>query len=295
MRTLLLLVLSVYVLHLNAQQALPAFDLDPQWNIRLNVWGNTSVMQNTYAVEVDACGMTWTETSYESFNPDIKCYIRIDGARAYVKTTLDCSAPEYLMYDFSLEIGDTLHIAYGLGSSNPESTRPFRIWDKTTILIGGEERILLSTDDLGTFSNIGQVEFIEGIGSTFQTFFSMYEYHGGTETYHDPLCYFEAGQLIHRFNDLFDCNGVFVSTTEVWKSDITLMPNPVQQGIYLDQLDPNQLPIRYQLIHLNGRVIQTMPYVLNKAIDVSELPQGFYVLQLENEKGQKQHLRFVKQ
>ncbi len=71
---------------------------------------------------------------------------------------------------------------------------------------------------------------------------------------------------------------------------ISVYPNPSIDFVYLDHA---QVPINFEIVDLNGRIIKTGSYT-NKGIHVENLSKGLYFLLL-NAENSVQSLKFIKQ
>lgn len=104
-------------------QHMPSGWDNPQWTYRtLNEsaeeWTTVfSVKPN----QVNICGEIWWEVVGTSFRYDpansfTLGYYHQAGSKYFYRSSTDCSKRKYLMFDFSAEVGDTLHVGVPIGS-----------------------------------------------------------------------------------------------------------------------------------------------------------------------------------
>lgn len=129
-----------------------------------------------------ACGYTWSEArgyvvpeNGQDTSTWTMGYYRVEADRVFFRTSLICTDPEYLMYDFSLEVGDSAWCGQSFGGSSIESALVY-VHQKDTIYIDCTLRRRLwvrgfsSTDP--PFGPSNCMQWIEGIGSVEHPFYS---------------------------------------------------------------------------------------------------------------------------
>jgi len=92
-----------------AQQPFPVFGDFPQWNVlekRYEYFNGTfyqesSTFQFKFVDSAQICGENFAKTNDS-------LYIRNDGQKVYARKSSDCNAPEHLVYDFGMQIGDSI-------------------------------------------------------------------------------------------------------------------------------------------------------------------------------------------
>jgi len=159
---------------------------------------------------------------------------------------------EYLLYDFNLEVGDTM-------------INPYSDEDNWTV------------DNIYTNNGIKMYEFNNGM-------YSYIEGVGGSAGI--------ISQLIPQFEyyDLLLCHGNYNTTENNCEAvasindnsiiyDINIYPNPVTKTIYLN-LDSE---IKFVISSLDGKPI--LKGIPNNSIDVGDLTSGIYLLNLKNNSG----------
>jgi hypothetical protein len=71
------------------------------------------------------------------------------------------------------------------------------------------------------------------------------------------------------------------ATHEILPQDIAVFPNPSQETLNIDLNDKNASVYYIRVLNTQGRVMMMLPQPnLNKSINISELPKGFYLLEI---------------
>lgn len=156
---------------------------------------------------------------------------------------------EYLLYDFNLEVGDTL--------INPYSDEDNWIVDHIYINNG------IKAYDL----NNGMYSYIEGVGGSagiISQFIPQFEY------YELLLCHGNYNTAVNN------CEAVASINNNLINNNINIYPNPATKTIFLD-VDSK---VNFVIYSLDGKAILKGD-VKNK-IDISDLNTGFYFLKLKN-------------
>jgi len=163
---------------------------------------------------------------------------------------------EYLMFDFSLEVGDTAAFCM--------------IPDFTNFVI---QEIFLS-DVLGFSTRVfvGYEAIYEGLGSDFGLFEDMFAPLKGTKQkyqYHTFLYYYcrESPCML------------LVSTSEITQfSPLTISPNPAKDKIYIRGEKIKEINLLTIYNHIG--MVELQVAGSTNTIDVSRLPRGMYIVEL---------------
>ncbi|GEM_PF-506199 len=179
--TILIIAIAPY-LPLAAQTVFPTAADQPVW--QLNTQGMNGAGQATAFVSQDtlACGHTWnvaqqyfTTANGQTSNIWTAGYYRIAEDRVFFRSSLACNDPEYLMYDFSLEVGDTALCGQVFGGFSTEEASVY-VYQKDTITIDCTPRRRLWVWGFSAAGNpVGAsncMQWIEGIGSVEHPFYS---------------------------------------------------------------------------------------------------------------------------
>lgn len=170
---------------------------------------------------------------------------------------------ETLIYDFTLNIGDTVTI---LG------WEPMVVDSISQIEINGEDRKQIYFSTWGQFIE----HWIEGIGSNFGILQS------GTSLvvgwYTRFLCMLEDGELIYMNPNYNSCYLINTEIEEINNSIIKIYPNPAKDKIYINNTENIKIE-SISIIDLKGKNI--MKFERNKTeLDLSGISTGIYLLKL---------------
>lgn len=228
---------------------------------------------------------------------DIGGFIREDTTtkEVFYMHPNDTSMTEYQIYDFSLNVGDSIQL-FGLlnGSGTGFAIPQFFSVDSIKIInIMGEDykAFFLSSEYYNLFS--GTTIWIEGIGSLGNLINSGFPYY--IEYANSPdmgflLCCYNNGALIYQNELTTDCT---YTNMEELKSDISisLFPNPSSD--YLT-IKTSIEPIRVVLINQTGEVVlmKTIKF-FSEIINISTLPAGIYIVKIYDENQNSFHRKLI--
>ncbi len=176
---------------------------------------------------------------------------------------------ETLIYDFTLNIGDTVTI---LG------WEPMVVDSITQIEINGEDRKQIYFAPLVYFIE----HWIEGIGSNFGILQSGSSMVVGWYTRF--LCMSEDGELIYMNPDYSSCYLVSTNIEEIHYSRIQVYPNPTKDIIHIKNSENVKIE-SISIIDLNGQNLLEFEKDRNE-LDLSGLSSGIYLLKLTYQKGE---------
>lgn len=207
---------------------------------------------------------------YHIFSKYMDGFIREDtvGRKVYYRSTsgLYCYAEEYLLFDFSLQVNDSLDECkmetLGGGVDHPE----FGIIDSITYdSYWGLTRKVFHTTGweslIGDFSS-GQVNIIESVG---------FEHQG---LFRDPANIF-IGLYDFCEGSLSDCNIITKSMDLTVKDGISFYPNPAHNQIFVND---NLSFTSVKAMSLSGQ--ETILNWQGNTIELSRLVSGFYILKI---------------
>ncbi len=184
---------------------------------------------------------------------------------------------EYLLYDFSLEVGDTISVypIYYYNSFQIEVT------GIDSILIGDNYRRKLLIGDTSSYYS----EFwIEGMGSTAGLF------QAGTTG--DPfgyfsnlLCYVEGNEVMYEYNSNIGCFTTCGTAVEniANKINLSFFPNPAQDHL---SFSSDEIIQHIVILDINGQQLYAKAAnQTNGEIEVSHLTEGIYLVLVKTELG----------
>ncbi len=186
---------------------------------------------------------------------------------------------EYLLYDFDIEVGDTVQFNY-------PTEYPLILEEKSIEkLSNGEERNVYTFYQEETLSHI---TWIEGIGATHEygglfSAMMLFPFEGGCEL----NCIKETDfyHLYSPINDDGDCDNLDyflnnIITPTALPSDISLSPNPSNGTFYIQtELNSN---LEIQVIDLSGTRIPISIHStsLGYSFNIKHKPEGIYILKI---------------
>ena len=269
---------ALFCLSYSYAQFLPMLEEDNVWNIDFYVdpfgGGPTGIISSEIYLADETIINSETYKSVYIDGVQGSCLVREENGIVY-RYDLD-TAQEYIMYDFTLEVGNVFIIpsvmynSYCAANDFYNGFDEFTVIDKTTMFIAGEDRIVITFDYI---SEQGiQCQWIEGIGSNL-----------GFDPVGDSidigsryLVCFTKNTTTYFFNGATACDNTTLNVSENLKDQIVLAPNPVHD-ISILQL-PSILEIDKLLIYdLSGRVISEKDIVNNYiTINAMDYASGLY-------------------
>jgi hypothetical protein len=242
----------------------------------------TKILYHPYVTEYDEFGFPgpWLisgNTIIESW-----LYIRedVDERKVYLYDS-DNDGTEGLIYDFSLNTGDTLNYDYpSWGAVEIEV-----ISIESVQLVNGEERKIFYFDGIDPY--------IEGLGGVEQglQFPLLGNLSGGA---YNAGCISENGDVLWGAPASSSC-GLYLSTADKQhNTDISIYPNPVLNVLTIEVLD-NYEKYRIAIIDLQGRELFSQVAIgFRQEVDISEFPSGVYLLVVSNGNGVSIQKKLVK-
>jgi len=176
---------------------------------------------------------------------------------------------EELLFDFSLEIGDTIVGIYMIP--------PLIVEDITyQTMLDGKERKIFS---FSTGGSIFPDYWIEGIGSNdglLIPFGSMI-----TGGFYKLLCLHEYNELIFFNEEYQTCYKSSVGI-DTYDNQINIYPNPAKNIIYIEDIDKLDV-ISISLINIYGQIIKQYDFNTTQ-LDISDIISGIYFVKISTSK-----------
>jgi hypothetical protein len=254
-----------------------------KWINRYGIYGDTTIdshnYKKIYKIENDSTLNINNMTYYAALreNESKKIFLKIPEFDF-----------EFLIYDFSLSVGDTVNTNAPNGYLNWE---PCIITAIDTIeLENNQQRRRFKINDWGEYEY-----WIEGIGSIGGLFHPISDYILGT--INKLLCFKHNDTSFYINNP--NCDKCFCSLAtsieelNVWNSEIKIYPNPTSTILNISTVSEiGELEIK--LFNSNGTLIESrLVRAFPAQIDVKNYPSGIYTLHLTNGQ-QEQFTRFIK-
>lgn len=244
--------------------------------LRYTISGDTVIDNKTY-------NKLHLELDY-TLNPIIRVIggIREENKKIYYtgETVLAATNGEYLLYDFTKQIGDTIkHDSKGGFYSV--------ILDIDSILIGDSYRKRYKVDNHWFYQNPDYL--IEGIGSVQNGLLGHISDIPTCGThYWEHICFKENGEVKYlnpNFDDCFPSYLLMDANITKLETKIKIYPNPIDQNLQIENNTNENLNIK--IIDINGRSIIEQPLNGTKTIIKLDIKSGIYNVLITSKNGQK--------
>jgi hypothetical protein len=290
-RPALFLSLLIVPFTASAQQPFPTYADSGTWSVLRCLYGiGTYCLTETctYADQDTLCGRTWSVFTWPTFGGPGIAYLRNEGQRTLMRYGQDCLDKEYVLYDFSMDVGDSVYVPLNMDLIDPDTTL-FVLQAIDTVEILGVERRRFSL--LFNLCNEGPpnvpMQWIEGIGSTVHPFYPVDCLCDFCEQGLTTLCYDSAGVQLYM-DPFFDtCDTLITSVDELG------VPNGARLQCIYDEasrslfvsVDPEPgTDLSLVLLASDGRIVRWQGLANAAAgrtrMDVASLAAGVYVVML---------------
>jgi len=263
------------------------FDENDTWSEDLVVtsylWGNGGYIKERYQFYLSADTLLAGKTYHKIINrtPNDKSHptnygggIREENGKVYYKYTSEATDNEYLMYDFSLNVGDTLYSTYPTGFL---SQKPVIMRIDTIVLQNGVKRKNFHTN---------YFSYMEGIGSP-GGFFSVLN--GGDICTCDPeysnvlVCFKKRNTNLYTNNTWCSdgtCCDVLMANAKVAEDIFKVSINRTSNKISVYSVTSMQ-QYKFELLDIKGSILIQSNLSLNEnTIDISNLEKGLYLYRI---------------
>lgn len=263
-----------------------------------------SVMHNHAAIRIE-CGkdtvinssgytslfQTWAATFYQEgpapcqfqfLSEPVQLYSYLGAVRTNEERQVLFIPPEdtisYIIYDFSLSIGDTINW------TRPDDFINFNAYVSQIDSIIVEDA-LRKRIHLEVFDNLPDI-WIEGIGSEFG-FFSTFGYRSWEKIIHELLCYRDSKISQYTLPGSGGCSMCDIITSSegyIFNPGITIYPNPITNDAKI-RIPEGMIPTQLRIFDLHGRLViskslnSNFPIALNR----EELEKGVLLLEISDE------------
>jgi len=179
-----------------------------------------------------------------------------------------------LLYDFSLEIGDTVHNPWG--DNFPAVVVEDITYEKMN---NGEERKFFWLSSFHSGSDSKEY-WIEGMGSMIGLIYPLYgEIVGG---FYEMLCFNESDKLLFVNSNYNTCYKSSVGI-EDYENIINIYPNPAKAIIHFENTNNIDI-ISGFLINIYGQIIKQFEPNITQ-INISNIPSGIYFVKFSTSNG----------
>lgn len=311
-----LLLVTIFLLptvFLLAQPSFPSYEDAPRWNLlRSGLAGQT---RSSIELKSDTllCGLPWNqvvENVEGEAGPHTLGYIHRDGQRVYYRRSADCGEPARLMYDFSLEAGDSLYLAFfnpGVNEFDADTILT-HVLATDSVEINGvtRKRLTIRFDfpyDGFPVPTFYATHWIEGIGDLTHPFHpAVCLFHNFCENLYNLLCLTQEEQVVFINSTIpaeTPCGELTGSRAPQKASiEVAIFPNPARffLNIKYQNLPPDS---NWQLFDNLGVEVATLPLSGSeglKQLATDHLPPGnyFWLLLTPNSRLRSGRLQIVR-
>lgn len=280
----------------NGQSTFPTASDSVTWTVCKSHYSpvNAQVWLNTITYDIkewaSICGENYSIVHSDN---DIVAYIRNDSSRVYIRATSDCNDNEYLLYDFSLSVGDTFYSVWNLENLNysyEPDTIPLWVERIDTLDIDTSNYELVFTLNIRSYNF---QTWTTGFGSDFNTFYplELYSYGGACECSYETMCKLNVGQYPP---DSCRCSGtMIINVPKVEKTSFQLYPNPTFGKIVVSSSSKNYSN-RLSLFNTSGKIVFDNTIRNGQVIDLDNLDSGLYIAIVRTEKGTFEKYKLIK-
>jgi hypothetical protein len=215
-----------------------------------------------------------TNDPFEANWSEMDIFIREDtvNKQVYLRNEID---EEGLIYDFSIDIGDTVTIYNSISGC---CIIKMQVIEKDSVLMNGEYRNRFHFEPLNwPYWDT----WVEGIGSIGQGF--IYSGWYNTSPWYSLLCYKKNENVYYMHPYYSECYYPYVSINEISNIDRKPFYNRNTKSIEFKNLNTDD-PVNFELFTINGqRIIQTtITEYSNINLSKYELKNGIYILLIKN-------------
>ncbi len=280
-----------------SQQPFPTCADSGTWSVLHCITGiGTTCHTETYAYDGSdtLCGHTWSVYTWPSFGDPNVAYLRNEGQRTLLRRSSDCLDKEYVMYDFSMAVGDSVYAPMTMDIMDPDTTLFILQAIDTVDVLGVERRrFSLMYDPCNENFVNTPMQWIEGIGSITHPFFPLDCMCDFCEQSLALLCYDSAGVQLY-LDPLYGTCDTLITAIDERGGDLTRLLRvdyDASGGALSIAVDPSLTSaggagFSLSLIASDGRAVkrQQMPEApLTPAhMEVAAIARGVYVLLLSD-------------
>ncbi len=269
-----------------AQNAFPSFADSASWNVMECFWSNC--VTNNYHFDYDTvfCGQTYSKITFASNG---NAYFRADTSKVYFRKSTNCSDKEYLIYDFSINVGDTVFVGYDLFWNSGKDTAEFILASIDTVNYFGINRVRFNL--LYDPINMGgpffrPLKWIKSIGSDTHPFYPFNCLWDGCESSYSLLCYDSSSIQLFQNTLVISCDTTIIGINEIKaENELNIFPSPFHDQIRFELY--NSYAFSVVFFSLLGEPISNfkIPKMNDFSIAGDNIDPGIYLLKIQTDKG----------
>lgn len=255
----------------------------PKWNVlelKTEIPYMASTLSYNYTNDFVLCGNRYSKINFEDINK--RAYIRSNHEKAYYRNTEDCARKEYLLYDYTLNVGDTTYVGWNQYDWILKDTAAFvvKLVEEVEHFGRARKRLTLAYAEEDA-AYTGQLHWLEGIGCEEHPFYPFAKMDDYLLHEYELLCFDSLGHQLYQSPNWNVCDTNFTSIGDIQKSVFNVSPNPFTnqlkitsereeiQEIYLLSLTGQLIPISWDINSGNASVHISAKH-----------PNGIYILRI---------------
>lgn len=208
---------------------------------------------------------------------------------AYYQASLETLLEETLLYDFSLEQGETFEYVMGFGDYS--ETEILYVLQSDSVLINNEQKKrLIIVSKYNTDWVIDTI--VENLGSLYGLLYPLCYMCDGA--FNELLCYTQNNELLYQNSKYskcyYDSPKELASTQTIVINDCNIFPNPVDDILNISCL--NNAILRVEIFDNLGRQVCSQTH--KNTIDVSSFSKGLYLLKVYDANKQVSVFKIIK-
>lgn len=217
-------------------------------------------------------------------------FIREENGKLYGVNSRVNNSEEFLMYDFTLDVGDTLKIKYLYGTEVKDVT--ITKIDTLEFLNGEKSRAFYTSHGLA---------YAEGIGSLYMGLFAPFLPIMTCGCNSELTCYKEGDVQLYInpsfcVNNINDCCDVRKAKVDQIKQiNFSISPNPAKDILKITLNEPIYESVSATIVNSLGKTVLVQNIEnQQQTISIKDLPNGIYLLQIEK-RNARESVKFIKQ
>lgn len=263
------------------EYSFPLFSVQPTWNVldkQLNEIETFSTMDLEYDYDTVLCNYIYSRISLNGLG----VFVRQNDLQVYYRKGDNCSSKEYLLYDYSLNIGDTTYVGWDQYDWYGSDTAAFvveQIEEMEQFGVLRNRFTLVYAGSDGAYS--GQLHWLEGVGCEEHPFYPFARMDDYQMNEYELLCLDSIGHQLYQSPNWTVCDTNYTSIGDLESSGFEVSPNPFINRIYIAS---NNKEIKgIQLLTLTGQFIPISWSNNGRIANVripEESPNGIYILRI---------------
>jgi hypothetical protein len=278
--TMTLFILLLLSFFSYAQSPFPTASDSVTWTVCHTVYSPVAPDSYIYEKKINmvewanVCGLDYSLIQDSNNN----AYVRNDSMRVYLRMGVNCLEKEYLMYDFSLNVGDTVLCGWNLDLRYYSDTTQFWVTQVDTI----NQKRVLTMEYFPLYPDLSYVKTMTwtvGIGSNEHPFYPI----------STALDYCECSQSNCGIND-------FIVEVPYLKPIVyQVYPNPVNGKLFVQCKTEYLHESYFSISDVTGKKILLKTITNNsETIDLTNLSTGVYIVTVENKYGNVWREKIIK-